>query len=103
MAKEFSFPSSARTSMANSSRCSLAKQSLKSSVIVNSKIIARILFSQIALRHICDVKNSRLWHDLPVSVNDRLILPFHKDFIFMKLPICEGTKIKPSQKIPNLQ
>ena len=30
MAKEFSFPSSARTSMANSSRCSLAKQSLKS-------------------------------------------------------------------------
>ena len=31
----------------------------------------RILFSQIALkRHICDVKNSQLGHDLPTSVND---------------------------------
>ena len=56
---------------------------------LNSEIFARILFSQIALRHICDVKNVRLWHDLPIPLNDKGISPFHKDFIFKKLHICE--------------
>ena len=36
-------------------------------------------------RHICEVKNSRLWHDLPISVNDRVISPFRESFIFTKL------------------
>ena len=31
--------------------------------------------------HICDIKKSRLWHDLPISVNDRVISPFRADFI----------------------
>ena len=29
----------------------------------------------------------RLWHDLPISVNDRVISPFREDFIFTKLRI----------------
>ena len=39
-------------------------------------------------RHTCNVQNSRLMHDLPISVKDRVILPFHKGFIFGKLRIC---------------
>ena len=34
-------------------------------------------------------------HDLPVSVNDRVIAGNREDFIF--------TKLKPSPKFPNLQ
>ena len=40
-------------------------------------------------RHICDVKNLQLGHDLPISIKDRLISQFWEDFIFMKLRICE--------------
>ena len=29
-------------------------------------------------RHICDIKNLQLGHDLPSSVNDRMILLFHE-------------------------
>ena len=32
-------------------------------------------------RHIWDAKKSRLGHDLPISVNDRVISPFRQDFI----------------------
>ena len=32
-------------------------------------------------RHICDIKNSRLGHDLPISVNDRMISPFWEGYI----------------------
>ena len=39
--------------------------------------------------HICDVRNSRLVHDISVSVNDRVILPFCEGFNFTKLRICE--------------
>ena len=42
-----------------------------------------------AKRHICDDKNSRLSHDLPISVEDRVILSFLRGFIFTKLGICE--------------
>ena len=35
--------------------------------------------------HISDVKNSRLRQDLPISINDRVILPFPEGFIFTKL------------------
>ena len=52
----------------------------------NSEIFARILFSRIALkRHICDVNNSCLGQDLPISVNDRVISPFREGLIFTKL------------------
>ena len=43
-------------------------------------------------RHICNVENSRNMHDLPISVNDRVILPFHESFIFTKLRICEVSR-----------
>ena len=38
-------------------------------------------------RHIWDVKNTQLGHDLPILVNDRVIFPFRKGFIFTKLRI----------------
>ena len=40
-------------------------------------------------RHICNVKICDLGHDLPVSVNDRVILPFREGLIFAKLRTCE--------------
>ena len=52
---------------------------------VNPKIFAR----NSVKRHICDVKNLQLGHDLNISVNDILISPFLKDFIFTKLRLCE--------------
>ena len=33
------------------------------------------IFENSVKRHICDIKNSQQGHDLPTSVNDRLILP----------------------------
>ena len=51
---------------------------------INSEIFAKSV-----KRHICDVKNSRLGRDLPTSVNDIAMSPFHEDFIFTKLRICE--------------
>ena len=47
----------------------------------------------------CDGKNSRLGHDLPISVNDRVISPFRADFIFTKLCIFEvSRKLNPHEK-----
>ena len=43
------------------------------------------IFANSVKRHICDAKNLRLGHDLPISVNDRVISPFREDFIFTKL------------------
>ena len=43
------------------------------------------IFANSIKRHIYDVRNSRLWHDIRISVNDRVILPFHECFIFTKL------------------
>ena len=40
------------------------------------------IFANSVKIHICDVKNSRLRHDLPTSVNDRVILPFFVRVIF---------------------
>ena len=53
------------------------------------------IFANCINRHIRDVKNSQLRHDLPISINDRVILPFCEGFLF--------AKIKPSQKFPNLK
>ena len=47
------------------------------------------LFEKSIKRHICRVENLRLGLDLATSVNVRVILPFHKGYIFMKLRGCE--------------
>ena len=47
------------------------------------------IFTNSVIRHICDVLNFELGHDLPISVNDRMIFPLREDFIFMKLRLCE--------------
>ena len=44
-------------------------------------------FRECFVYHICDVKNSKLGHDLPISVNDRVIAGNCEDFIFTKLRI----------------
>ena len=61
----------------------------KQEYTVNPEVFARILFSRIALRHIHDIQTLRLRHDLPISVNDRVISPFSEGLIFRKLRICE--------------
>ena len=43
-------------------------------------------------RHICDVINSWLQHNLPTSIHDRAISPFREDFIFRKLHIPNKKK-----------
>ena len=71
---------------------------------VNLEFFARILFSQKSIkRHICDVIKSRLGHDIPISVNDRVILPLQDGFNFTKLRMRCFAIIKPSRKFPNLQ
>ena len=45
----------------------------------------KFIFANRVKRHICDVKYSRLGHDIPISLNDRVISPFRKGFIFTKL------------------
>ena len=57
------------------------------------------IFANSIKRHISDVQNSRLRQDLPISINDRVILPFREGFIFTKLL----AKKKFSRKFPNLQ
>ena len=66
---------------------------------VNSEIFARILFSRIAFRHIFDAQNSRLRHDLPISVNNRVGLLFREGFASTKLCICEVLRKKALAKI----
>ena len=56
------------------------------------------IFTKSIKRHISDVKISRLRQDSPISINDRVILPFRKSFIFTKLCICEvSRKYSPSE------
>ena len=63
---------------------------------VNSEICREnFFFVNSVKRHICDVKNSRLGHDLTISVNNRVILPFHEVFIF----ICEVSQKQTLAKI----
>ena len=48
------------------------------------KFSREFIFANSVKRHICDVKNSRLGHDLLTSVDDIVISPFRKGFIFTK-------------------
>ena len=50
------------------------------------------IFANSIKRHISDVKKSRIRQDLPLSINDRVILPFREGFIFTKLRICEVSR-----------
>ena len=50
------------------------------------------IFTYCIKRHISDVKTSRLRQDLPILINDRVILPFHEGFIFKKLHKCEVSR-----------
>ena len=58
----------------------------KESITVNFR--CNFIFANSIKRHICDAKKSRLGHDLPSSVNNRMILLFRVGFIFTKLSIC---------------
>ena len=40
------------------------------------------IFANCIKRHISDVKNSQLRQDIPISINDRVILPICEGFIF---------------------
>ena len=50
------------------------------------------MFANSDKRHICRVDNSRLTHNFLISVNDRMILPFHEGFIFANLRLCEVSR-----------
>ena len=45
------------------------------------------------------MKNSRLRQNLPISINDRVILQIREGFIFTKLHICEVRDNKVLAKI----
>ena len=51
-----------------------------------------IIFAKSVKSHISNFKNSRLGHDLPISVNDRVTAQNREVFIFMKLRICEVSR-----------
>ena len=51
-----------------------------------------LIFANSVKRHICQVINSRLWHDLFISVNDNEFSPFREAFIFAKLRIREVSR-----------
>ena len=43
------------------------------------KFSREFYFRKSVKRHMCDVKNSRLWNGLPISVNVKVIAPFRED------------------------
>ena len=43
------------------------------------------IFAKSIKGNISDVKNSRLRQDLPIPINERVILPFREGFIFNKV------------------
>ena len=47
------------------------------------------IFAKSAKRHICQLKKTRLWHDLPTSFKNKEFSPFRKVF-FAKLRIREN-------------
>ena len=64
----------------------LSKYRRSDAHVVNSEVFARILFSQKELKAIfATLKITRLGHDLPTSVNDRVILPFCEGFFYSEV------------------
>ena len=48
---------------------------------VDSEIFREnFIFGNSIKRHITDLKNSRRWQDLPISIKDRVFLPFREGF-----------------------
>ena len=45
-------------------------------------------------RHISDVKNSQLRQDLPISINEKVILPFREGFISRNFAYAKYRKNK---------
>ena len=45
----------------------------------------KFIFTKSVKRPFCDAKISRLMHNLPLSVNDRVITSFRDDIIFTKI------------------
>ena len=54
--------------------------------------LENFIFMNSIKRHISDVKNLRLRQDIPISINNRVIVPFREGFTFMKLCICEVSR-----------
>ena len=50
------------------------------------------IFAKSVKRHICDVKISRTWHDLPIS-NEKVMSPIREGSIFTKLRIYLGGRL----------
>ena len=50
------------------------------------------IFKKSVKRHICHLKNVRLWHDLPTWVNDRVISPFREALMFTNLCVREVSR-----------
>ena len=59
------------------------------------------IFANSVKRHICDIKNSRLRHDLPPSINlnDRVISPFHEGLFSQNFAYAKFHEIKTIVKI----
>ena len=50
------------------------------------------MFANSVKRYICQVKNTRLWHDLPTLVTNKEFSAFRESFIFAKLRIHEVSR-----------
>ena len=50
------------------------------------------IFANSIIRHISDVKKSRLRQDLSISIKGRVILPFREGFIFTQLRKCKVSR-----------
>ena len=56
------------------------------------------IFANSVKIHICDVQISQIRRDLPILVNDSMILLFRYGLIFTKLRICEvSRKLNPHE------
>ena len=51
--------------------------------------LENFIFANSVKRHICNVQILQLRRDLPILVNDSVILLFREVLIFTKLHICE--------------
>ena len=57
------------------------------------------IFANSIKRHIYHVKNSQLGHDLPASVNERVILTYSEGIIFTNFAYAKFHEIKTLAKI----
>ena len=57
------------------------------------------IFAKNVIIHVCGVKNWGLEHDLPTSVNNRVVSLFRKDLIFTKLRIFAYAKFRKNKNL----